>query len=168
MAIDVIGRKLISGLKKYRYSILILFVGFVLMAIPTNAHLSKEESSVKNNEIAEICLEQRLSEALSQMCGAGKVEVVLTKAEGEEVIYQTNQDTSNNDASNQMKSNTVTITDSDRNQSGLVRQINPERYRGAIILCQGADDPTVCLAIVDAVSKATGLGTNRISVLKLK
>ena len=68
----------------------------------------------------------------------------------------------------QTENNTVTLTDSNRNQSGLIRQIIPEKYQGAVILCQGADDPIIRLAIVDAVSKATGLGANKISVLKLK
>jgi stage III sporulation protein AG len=39
---------------------------------------------------------------------------------------------------------------------------------GAIVLCQGADVPSVRLAIVDAVSKVTGLVANQISVLKMK
>ena len=96
------------------------------------------------------------------------MEVILTKAAGEEVIYQTNQDTSINNASDQTKKDTVIITDANRNQSGLIRQIIPEQYLGAIILCQGADNADIRLAIVDAVSTATGLGTNKISVLKLK
>ena len=63
--------------------------------------------------------------------------------------------------------NTVIVSGNDRTESGLVRQINPPVYMGAIVVCQGADDPTVQLAIIDAVSKITGLGTHRISVLKM-
>jgi stage III sporulation protein AG len=39
---------------------------------------------------------------------------------------------------------------------------------GAVVIAQGADDPSIKLAIVDAVTKATGLGANKISVLKMK
>ena len=63
---------------------------------------------------------------------------------------------------------TVIITDSERNQNGLIHQINPPSYMGAIIVCQGADDPAVKLSITEAVSKITGLKTNRISVLRMK
>lgn len=35
------------------------------------------------------------------------------------------------------------------------------------MVCQGADNAAVRLAIVEAVSKVTGLGANRISVLKM-
>jgi stage III sporulation protein AG len=36
------------------------------------------------------------------------------------------------------------------------------------VVCQGADDPVVKLLIVDAVSKVTGLGADKISVMKMK
>ena len=60
------------------------------------------------------------------------------------------------------------VTGSDRSEKGLVRQINPPEYLGAVVLCQGADNAAVKLAIVEAVSKATGLSTDRITVLKMK
>lgn len=41
-------------------------------------------------------------------------------------------------------------------------------FTGAIILCQGADAAEVRLHIVEAVSAFTGLGSNRILVLKMK
>ena len=53
-------------------------------------------------------------------------------------------------------------------ESGLIRQINPPAYLGAIVVCQGADNNTVRLAIVEAVSRATGLGADKISVLKMR
>ena len=168
MGVGLSGNKIMEGLKKYRYPILILLIGFVLMSIPMNLHQSDKKEQPETNTNSERNLETKLSETLSQMHGAGKVEVVLTRAAGEEVVYQTNLDTNSGTTSTQTESSTVTITDSSRNQSGLIRQIIPEQYLGAIILCQGADDPIIRLAIVDAVSKATGLGANKISVLKLK
>jgi stage III sporulation protein AG len=36
------------------------------------------------------------------------------------------------------------------------------------VICQGAADPAVRLAVVEAVADATGLGADRISVLKMK
>ena len=41
-------------------------------------------------------------------------------------------------------------------------------YLGAVIVCQGGDSPTVKLAIVEAVSNATGLSADKITVLKMK
>ena len=109
-----------------------------------------------------------MSQLLSNVEGAGQVEVMLTIASGEEVIYQIDENRSIADSSNNNNSHTVTVTNSDRDQEGLVKQVNPATYKGAIILCQGANDPTVRLQIVEAVSKITGLGANCISVLKMK
>jgi len=63
---------------------------------------------------------------------------------------------------------TITVTGTNRNEEGLIKQINPPTYLGAIIICQGADSASVRLAIVDAVSKLTGLGADSIAVLKMK
>ena len=49
-----------------------------------------------------------------------------------------------------------------------MRQENPAQYLGVIVVCEGADSPAVRLAIVEAVSDVTGLGADRISVLKMK
>ena len=60
------------------------------------------------------------------------------------------------------------ITDSGRNQTGLIRQINPPVYLGAVIVCQGGDKPAVKLAVAEAVSRVTGLRSHQIVVLKMK
>ena len=89
-------------------------------------------------------------------------------ATGEETVYQTDTESSSSGDSNDKSNKTVIITDSQRNEQGLIRQVNPVVYQGAIVVCQGADDPTVRLAITQAVSKITGLGTDAICVLKMQ
>ena len=66
------------------------------------------------------------------------------------------------------KKDTVIVTDGDRAQNGLVQQLLPPTYLGAIIVCEGGDRAEVRLAIAKAVSRYTGLGIDRISVLKMK
>lgn len=155
--------KLPDFLKKYRYVLLVLLIGIAMMLIPENGSKASniEPTQVTNVENSET-LEKRLEDVLSSISGAGHVKVLLTQSFGEETIYQTNQDGGDGN-----RLVTVTVTDAQRNESGLVRQILSPKYRGAIIVCGGADDPVVCLAIKDAVSNATGLGTDRISVLKM-
>ena len=169
MDIKALLEKIIHTVKKYRYAALVLIIGLVLMAIPITGDNAEEKQS---NAISEIVtqptLEEKLESVLSQINGAGEVRVILTIASGEQTIFQTNDDTTNSNESTSLNVDTVTVTDADKNQVGLVRQVNPATYQGAVIVCQGADDPAVQLAIVDAVSKLTGLGSNRISVLKMK
>ena len=168
MEVSQIKNKLQNGFRKYKFSVIVLLIGLVLMAIPGRTSDKRDAAATDSIEINTPNLEDRLSTVLSLVSGAGKVEVVLTTAAGEEVVYQTNEDSSIGASTTHDKKNTVTVTDANRNQTGLIRQVNPARYMGAIVLCQGADDPSVCLAIVDAVSKATGLGANKISVLKME
>ena len=148
-------------LKKYKYAAIILAVGLILMILPTGREgVSSDIKSIQLAEPTAPSLESQLSQVLSTVDGVGEVQIILTVAEGEEIIYQT--DISNN------QTDTVTVTDAGRDQTGLIRQVNPNRYLGAIVVCQGGDNPAVRLAVVDAVSKATGLGANQISILKMK
>jgi len=152
-------------IKKYRYVVLVLIIGLVLMLMPDNV-FSKGNTGKQANRtgVRTQDLNQTLAAALEQVEGAGKVSVLLTTAEGEETIYQTDQSISGTGTD----CTTVTITDADRNQTGLIKQVIPPTYLGALIVCEGADDPEVRLCIVGAVSRVTGLGANQISVLKMK
>lgn len=154
---------------KYKYVVLIIIIGIVLLSIPTKQDRSNGESSGSEPSfMQQKTIEEQLTDILHNVKGAGKVKVMLTVAQGEEIIYQTNSNLSVTNDSTKEDFDTVTITDSARNQNGLIRQMNPPTYLGAIVICQGADDPVTRLAITNAVSKVTGLKTNSISVLKMK
>ena len=113
-------------------------------------------------------LQEQLSELLSQLEGAGKVQGLLTQATGEKTRYQTNDDNTSAEHTQTNRTDTVILTDNCRNQVGLVSQVDPPTYLGAVVLCQGAENSAVKLAITQAVSNATGLGYHKITVLKMK
>ena len=155
-------------LKKYRWAFLILLTGLLLMGFPKDAadvHAAPSETQIASEEKS---LQQELEELLSQLDGAGKVTVLLSMESGSRTHYQTDVDQSKSQDSQDKRSETVIVTASDRNEVGLVQQIDSPIYRGAVILCQGGNDPGVKLAIVDAVSTATGLTSDKISVWKMK
>lgn len=168
MDVSKIIKKLTNLAVKYKYAILILLVGIVLMALPQKSTQKEQTQPSVTVQQEQITVEQQLANILSNVKGAGRVEVMLTIKEGEEVLYQTNTDTSQSDTTGSVSSDTVILSDKDRTQSGLVRKVNGPKYQGAIILCTGANDPSVRLAIIDAVSKITGLGADKISVLEIK
>ena len=138
---------------KYRYVLLVAAVGLALMLLPGGG---TEEAPPTEAQTAEETLEDRLEEILSRIQGAGEVAVLLTQAQGAEIFYQTEEE------------KTVIVTGADRSQSGLVRTTHPPVYLGAVVVCRGADSPAVRLEVVEAVAKATGLGTDRITVLKME
>lgn len=131
------------------------------MLIPGNATQKNQDPT--QAPLQEIQTDaEKLERLLCTVKGAGKVEVLLSYAAGELTLYQTDTDESS------QRTDTVTVTDANRNQTGLVTQTLPPVYQGAVIVCQGGADPSVRLAIVDAVSKFTGLGANQIAVLEMK
>ena len=168
MGVNTLKEKLVSIIKKYKYAIVIVLVGVVLIMIPPQNSMEESKEDQVTSEATKSCMSEELAEILSQVDNAGKVEVLLTIESGEATVYQTNDDISSGEENTSTRINTVLITGSDRDEHGLVRQINPPVYKGAIVVCQGADDPSVRLAIVDAIATATGLGADRISVLKMK
>ena len=119
-------------------------------------------------EAFQVSTEEKLAEILSSIKGAGNVKVMLTIQAGEEYFYQADTNATQSDATSSTATDTVILTDKNRTQSPLIRQILGPKYQGAIILCTGANDPSVKLSIIDAVSKITGLGSDKISVLELK
>lgn len=161
MDIGRLRQKATEWIGKYKFVILILLVGVGLMLIPTGSKEKTPDESVTEQVEQQVMLADELEEILTNIQGAGRVQVMLTMRAGEQTIYQT-------DIPSTDRLDTVIVTDEDRAQVGLVQQILAPTYRGAIVLCQGADSASVCLAIKDAVSKVTGLDSSQISVLKMK
>ena len=166
MELTVKNQKLTGFLKKYKYIILVLLVGVALMIVPSKSRNSAS-ATIKETEAYDDVTEN-LCNILERISGAGWVEVLLTKSTEKETIYQTDVDHESKDLSENKRNTTVVVSDSSRNESGLIQKINAPTYRGALIVCDGADDPAVRLAIFDAVSKVTGLSTNHIAVIKME
>lgn len=150
---------------KYRYALLILLIGIVLMCIPGKKAPKEEVVQLKEETVS---VDRQLEEILSTIENVGHVRVLLTVAKGEETQYQTDSALTSDGERNDTKVDTVIVTDAQRNQYGLIRKVVPPVYQGALIVCSGADKPGVRLAVVNAVAKVTGLGADKISVLKMK
>lgn len=166
MDTDKIKLAIMKFIQKYKYAVLIFVLGIVLMMIPFGEQTESTEEIHINESSASV--EERLKMVLSQIYGVGAVDVMLKELTGEEYIYQTDEDRVLSGDSSSVRGKTITVTDGQRNDVGLIRQIKPPTYQGAIVICQGGDDPKVRLAVAEAVSKITGLGTDQIAVLKMK
>lgn len=159
--------KLPGLLYKFRYPLLVLLLGVCLMMLPGKKANIQTEPPATTAAEEKFNMDDALQEILCQIQGAGKVRVMLSIAKGETYVYQTDSDTSGSE-NGISRIETVIVTDSQRGQSGLLQHVDPPTYLGAIIVCQGADSPTVKLAVTQAVSSITGLGADKISVLKMK
>lgn len=165
--------KWISGIKlwieKYKYVLVVILAGVLLMLLPEKEEsVRKEDAEQPLQQTAATDIASELETILSNVSGAGDVKVMVSAAYGEETIFQTDTTSVISENESDIKTQTILTSDSERREAGLVRQVNPPIYQGVIVIAHGGDDPVIKLAIVDAVSKVTGLGADRISVLKMK
>lgn len=151
---------------KYKYAVLILLLGVVLMTLPPRGD-KQERPEEEKTACEERPLEQRLKQILEAMDGVGAVEVLLTLEQGNRSEYQTDFRQNNQPDREETEENTVLVSDGHGADSPVIVSWKYPLYRGAVVVCQGADSPTVKLHIVRAVSSATGLSSDKISVIKM-
>lgn len=158
----ILKSHMLKYIEKYRYLILVFLLGILLLNLPPQ----KESIAVPTPELitSTDSLQSSLRDILSLVSGAGNVEVLLTEAKGEKIHFQLDEEISDGKA----RKEAVLITNTEREETGLIQQINPPEYLGAVVICQGADNALVRLSIVEAVMSVTGLTSDHITVLKMK
>lgn len=169
MEINKIREKIHSISNRYKYGIVVLIIGLCLMLIPGNQSRGNViDTTVPSANSQETLTDDSLAQILQTVEGAGKVKVLLSIGAGEQTIYQADTEMTISGENQDEALKTVIISDSQKNEQGLIKQVNPAVYKGAIVVCQGADSPAVRLAVTQAVSKITGLGSDSICVLKMQ
>ena len=93
---------------------------------------------------------------------------MLTLSSGEQIIYQTDSRTVTASGSTTQETQTVFRQTSGSGKEPVVQTTLAPQYQGALVVCDGADSASVRLAIIQAVSSLTGLGSNKIAVVKMK
>lgn len=151
---------------RYKYALIILLIGVVLMSVPVR------ERNV-NQDIAESTIQPQpelsaqLEEILCQIQGAGRTKVLLTQSRGPSVEYQTDTQVHREAENEEKKSDTVLKSAGSGVEEALVTSTACPIYRGALVICEGADRAAVRLSIIQAVSSLTGLGSDKIAVIKM-
>ena len=140
--------KLLDKLKilfkeKYRliFVVLVAAVGVALVLFSLGG--TKEEKAEKSSQsLAEYKaeLERELESACSSIRGVGRCEVIVTFSRGAENTYK---------------------------GTNLIESKPPE-VMGVSVICEGADSDEVRAGIVGMMSSLFSIGTNRVSVMKLK
>ena len=110
--------------------------------------------------------EAAMEKILAEISGVGRVDVMLTLHSGSELVLA--EDAAlRYSGSAQSPDNYERSTDTVTTSGGVVvrQEIYPQ-YRGALVVCDGGNNDRVRLAVIDAVSVLTGLGADRIAVVK--
>lgn len=165
---DRIGlQKMVSAFfDKYKYVLLVVALGLVLMLWPTGKN-ETQSVQLPAQPVQQPSITEELTTILGQIRGVGRVRVMVTEQSGSQTHYQTDISGTQDSDSSTKDSRTVVIS-SGGAEEGLITSVSPPVYMGAVVVCQGADDPSVRLAVSQAVASVTGISTDRISVLKMK
>ena len=161
-----LGRRWRELLGTYRWALIVVAVGALLMALPTGSGRSAGEgaaevSAGKAEDFDLEGFEQRLAEALSRVDGAGETRGGLTLDGGARSVLARDSQ-SGGDGSG--SSTVVTVGRGSGNQSVVPVQTLTPSFRGALVVCPGGGDSLVRLRLSQAVAALTGLGSDRISI----
>ena len=154
-------------LEKYKYVLIVLAAGLVLLLWPTGEGEKPAEDAAPGaqEEFDLATLEEKLSQTLSQVEGAGKVTVTLTVKNGTERVPLTERSTSTGERESRTEEKVVVIS-TGSGQEAVVRLERCPVFQGAVVVSQGGDQAQVRLLLSQAVSALTGLGTDKITVCK--
>ena len=170
------------GITKYKYAILVLLAGVLILSFSTSMGTEtniQQHSTAQTDVTQQISqttqsfqlteFEEKLQDSLSNIQGIGRVKLTLSLKTTEESVYAADiRESTQSDANNSYESALSIISDKNSGEQPiLVKNIYPT-FRGALVLCDGADSDTVRLCVIQAVSTICGLGTDKVSVLKMQ
>ncbi|MCI9263678.1 MAG: stage III sporulation protein AG [Oscillospiraceae bacterium] len=162
-------QKIAAGLGKYRYVLLVILVGILLLAWPTGEKPQAQAEPGTGRDIFQVeQMEKKLEKALSQVEGAGDVTVVLTLQGGPRQVLAQDGSATEGKEETRRETSTILLSKGSGQQEPAVLQELAPIYQGALVVSQGGEDPRVKLALCQAVSALTGLRTDQISVCKGK
>lgn len=156
-------KKRLQAGNRYRYAAVVLFFGVLLMLLP-KCEKNREDASGKVEDsqpatpvstafsIAEE--ETRLETALRRIEGIGEVEVLLSlKSTGGRALAAD-------------ESGTLVLSEGAGAETVVELYETSPEYLGAVVICSGANKADVALAVTRAVQAYTGLGSDKITVIK--
>ena len=163
-------RKLpLAFLNRYKYVLLIAALGAALLLWPGSTRAGETEektsgqSGIQTVPVRET--EAAMEAILSEISGVGRVDVMLTLHSGSELVLAEDaalRYSGDAQAPDSYERSTDTVTASG---GVVVRQEIYPQYRGALVVCDGGNNDRVRLAVVNAISALTGLGTDKIAVV---
>ena len=161
-------KKPLEVLGRYKYVLLVAGIGALLLLWPEKpaAAPGTPEAPVGGISASVSETEAAMEQILGKINGVGRVDVMLTlQSGGERVLAQdsTLRYSGSSQSPDDYQRSSETVTDSG---GVVVTQESYPQYRGALVVCEGGGNDAVRLEVVAAVSALTGLGADRITVVK--
>lgn len=148
---------------RYRYAVVVLLFGVLLMFLPrcgesdVQAAEKAEAAETPKGVSADFSVaeeEKRLKNALRHIEGIGEVEVLLSlkSTMGRELA--------------ETAEGTLVLSEGSGSETVVELYETCPEYLGAVVVCSGANKSEVALAVTRAVQAYTGLGSDKITVIK--
>ena len=155
--------------KKYKLVLLVAAVGVVLMLLPggKQTQSAQAETDTRGTYSLEET-ERRMETLLGKISGTGQLSLMLTVQSGAELELAEDADDTDRDGELRRQRETVTLGRGSGTQDVVVTRERYPSYQGAVVVCEGAGDAAVRLALTEAVSALTGLSAERISIVQWK
>ena len=162
-------KKWLTWIKSYKYVLIVVAAGVLCLAWPDGGGQREEQREVSASADLE-AVQSEMEEILGTIRGVGQLRLMLTVDTGaqRELAGDTSLSYSGDTAAPSdysRTSETVVVSGGGEDQVVVTREIYPQ-FRGALVVCQGADDPSVKLSVIEAVAALTGLGSDKISVVQ--
>ena len=163
----------LAAVGKYKYVLLVAALGALLLLWPMEKHPKSEAPaedaapaySGVDLEKTEKAMEPHMEAILGKINGVGEVDVMLTLHSGSERVLA--QDSSLRYSGPAQSPDSYERSSQPVTDGGVVvTQEKYPQYRGALVVCEGGGNDTVRLQVIAAVSALTGLGSDRIAVVK--
>ena len=158
---------------KYKYILIVCLVGVALACLPVGEEKTEDAPLGEQPSLdAEVeSLERKLEYILGSISGVGRIEVAVTADTSRQAVYAYDEDRSvtmsDGGQSADTRTTIVSIGSSGDRDALTVRTDQPI-YRGAVIVCDGAENASVRLQLAQAASSLIGIGTDRIVISKMK
>lgn len=160
--------KYINLIKK-NYIIILFAIGIILVLI---SYLpQKSENTVNNFSDSEYieALEQKISNIVSMIDGAGDSAVIINISSSAESVYVKENKKSFDNDDTKTKSETedsiITMKDKSGNEYALITKQLMPKISGVTVVCDGGNDIDVKNSIINAVSTLLGIGANNVCVI---
>ena len=180
MNIAEIKERVTASIGKYKYLLLVVAAGIILILLPTSGKADEEEKRIGSDIFSSFSIEReekRLEEILGEMENVGKVRVMLTVKESIETVYAEERSGSvrrKADAGEMssydqdQSSKPVLVSEGAGVQNALTAKYIYPCYQGITVVCEGGNLASVKYNVTESLSALIGVGADKITIVKMK
>lgn len=160
-----------SGKNKGILLAVVGIIGAALILLGTMGEKKKTETGDSNTSAKNIStleyiesIENKIGNITKQITGSEDVRVIVSVSSGTEYVYVSNEEL---DGEYSAKKYITVRTEDGADELILVKEIYPP-VTGVSIACRGGDNPAVQAKLIDVISTALGITSNRICIVGTK